>query len=218
MMQSGKMKFIKNWGLGHFLYAYILLKLRHYFGFRISLVRTNEIKDSGLTSFESNNYVFKIINHQDLRRASENNALDLSPIFVDKSETKDDQCLGVLHDQQLVGYTWRTTNPVEIDSGIWLEFGDKVFYRYKSFVLPEHRGKNLLNQIKKLSEKHQLDQGRLNSVSCIETHNYPSIKASTKSGDKTIGYSLFIKNRFGFYSWNSSGARALGVRVYQENK
>ena len=164
---------------------------------------------------EFDGYVFRKIKSDELFAACHNHKLNLSSIFVENSLRRGDECIGVLRKGNLVGFTWRTTLPTRVSGRVWVKFSDLACYHYKSFVLPECRGKNLLGKIILLSEKAYVDVGKSICVSYIESHNYASLKASRKSGNRTIGYAAYINNRSGFYSWHSAGAKAFGFCFYQ---
>jgi hypothetical protein len=172
------------------------------------------IKDSNKLTIEENGYIFRPVALKELNELTIDSDMDLSQNFIDKSQVRGDICIGAFYDDQLVGYTWRTTKPVEIDGAIWIRFSDTGYYRYKSFVSPKHRRKNLFEYMKAVSERPLLEKGCDKLIACIESHNYASLLASSKSGEKTIGYSAYIKNRFGFYSWDSSGAKKYGVQLF----
>lgn len=206
--------FLIRWGLWRTLYAYCLVKLGCYFGFRLQIIKSRELKDSGKHLFEINGYVFRKIESNELFTACNNSKLNLSREFVENSLRRGDECFGALRQGELVGFTWRTTQPTQVSGRVWVKFSDRSSYHYKSFVLPECRGKNLLGNIILLSEKSLIDVGKSACISYVESHNYASLKASKKSGNRTVGYAAYINNRSGFYSLHSAGAREFGFCFY----
>lgn len=218
MMHKGKKHYLKHWGLIKFLYTYLMLKLNSFLGFRLSVVRSRPISDTNQLTIEKNGYLFRPISVEELSQIEISNDMDLSQSFIDKSQQRGDICIGAFFDDQLVGYTWRTSKPVEIDGSIWIRFSNKGYYRYKSFVSPKHRRKNLFEYMKAVSEGPLIEKGCDKLIACIESHNYASLLASSKSGEKTIGFTAYIKNRFGFYSWDSPGAKRHDVHIFLKEK
>ncbi len=213
MMPKGKSAFIKDWGVIRFLHTYLMLKLNRLFGFRISIVKAQEISKSHIEQFEQDGIRYRPLTPEDFGNQSLNRELDISHSFLNKAFSQGDQCVGALVEDQVVGYLWRTTQAVELSHPLYMEFGDKLYYRYKEFVKPEYRGRGIINQIKKLAESKQIAEGRRYAFGCIETHNYPSLIASKKHGDRTLGYSAFIYNRFFFINWSSNRAKQFAIKV-----
>jgi len=214
MMQKGKKQFIANWGFRRFLYAYMMLMLRRFLGFRISAIRAKAIALSQSSTFEEDGLLFRTLTINDFENKDLNNQLDITKKFVAERLKRGDQCVGALCDGKVIGYSWRTILPVEIDGPIWMSYGDRLYYHYKGFVSPDYRGKGLYTKVKKVREIEQFKIGRTHLFGCIETHNYPSLIASDKNSEKTIGYSAYINNRLGFWSWHSRGIKAWDVKVY----
>ena len=215
MMQNGKRNFIKKWGVARFVYAYLMLNLNRFVGFRISAIRSRTIPRSQIDHFDHDGINYRTLNVEDFLDKATNQKLDISYDFVRQALTRGDHCVGALDQGKVIGYAWRTISSVKINSQIKMKFGDKFYYRFKEYVLPEYRGRNIINKIKRVAESRQLAQGKTHAFSCIETHNYPSMKASEKHGDITIGYSAYIENRWGFLSWESKGGKDSKIRVYQ---
>jgi hypothetical protein len=214
MMQNGKSNFIRKWGLARFVYAYLMLKLNRLIGFRISAIRAKAIQDSQLDQFDQDGINYRALSLEDFSDEALNQLLDISCDFVRQALARGDHCVGALDQGKVVGYAWRTTSSVKVDRQIAMKFGDKLYYRFKGYILPEYRGRNIFNNIKRVAESKQLALGRTHAFGCIETHNYPSLKASEKHGDITIGYSAYIENRLVSKHWQSKGAKNWGVATY----
>ena len=216
-MQKGKLNFIKKWGVLRFVYAYTMIMLNRFLGFRISAIRAKKIEKNQVNQIQENGITYRALNHQDFADVKLNRLLDINLSFVEKALSRGDHCVGAVIENKVVGYTWRTIHPVNVDFPIKMRFGEKLYYRYKGFVLPEHRGKNIFNQIKRVAEAEQLALGRTHAFGCIETHNYSSLRASHKHDDSTIGYSAYIDNRFFFAEWSSKSAKRWGISVYKSS-
>jgi len=214
-MDKGKMVFINKWGYWHFIYAYMMLKIKQLLGLRFSIVYSKELDHSNVKSFYDNGYTFRPVKEEDFEKIPDLLALDLTQAFLDKVKLRKDKCAGAFFQEKLIGYTWSTTEAVEINNGVYLSFNDNCYYGYKNFVLPEHRGKGIIQKIKKISINSKEGDNRTKTFSCIESHNYPSLNASKKEGNKKQGFSLFIDNKIGFYSWSSPRAKQIGVKVYK---
>ena len=210
--------FLKRWGFARALYAYCLMKLDYNLGIKFVVVRAKKIIDSEVSSFESDGYVFRKIMPDELMTVATNNGLDLSREFVEKSLRRMDECVGALKNNELVGYTWRTKLSTQISKGIWVKFHERTCYHYKNFVHPAHRGKKLLRNMHLISEKSFISEGKNKCVSYIASHNYSSLKSSYASGERTVGYIVYIKLSYLFASWHSRGAKRFGFYIYQNKE
>ena len=215
-MFNGRIQYIKEWGMLRFLHCYLMLLLKRFLGFRISVVRAQPIVQSRLEKFETNGIEFRELSLSDFSDEAVNRSLDLTRAFVEKNLLQGDQCVGAVKNGQVIGYGWRTVKSIEVDQQVKIQFGDKLYYRYKGYVLPEHRGNGLFNLIKSINEQTLIDNGRTHVFGCIETHNFASLRASLNNGDFTIGYSAYFINRFGLMSWQSRGAKKWGVDVFRD--
>jgi len=215
MMNKGKKAFIKEWGFHRFVFAYIMLKMKHFLGFRFSIVFGKMINHSGVKKFSESGYSFRPVEKADFENIPDLRVLDLTRSFIEKAKLRKDQCFGAFCQKRLVGYSWSTIKPVEIDDDVYLSFNDSCYYRYKNFVLPEHRGRGLIQKIKEIDISDNSKNLRTKIFSCVESHNFPSLNAEKKEGNLKLGFSLYIDNKVGFYSWSSTKAKQLGLRVYK---
>lgn len=215
-MSKGKLAFVKKWGILRFGYAYTMLMLNRFLGFRLSAIRAKHIDSDKYERFEKNGIVYRTLSAFDFNVMELNQSLDISHTFIEKAFARGDQCVGALDGKKVVGYAWRSSSQVEVDYPIYMQFGNKLYYRYKGFVAPEYRGKDIFNNIKLVAESAQIGLDRTYAFGCIETHNYPSLKASHKHGDISIGYTAYISNRFFFLSWSSKKAKHWGIRTFKK--
>jgi hypothetical protein len=215
MMAEGRVAYIKKWGFSRFFYTYLMLLLNRYIGLRLSVIRAKKVANSSLKGFESDGLSFRSLTIEDFQNEKWNLELDINLDFVKKAFARGDQCVGALQGEKLVGYVWRTTQQVQVENSVYMSFGNQLYYRFKGFIHPDFRGKNIFNQIKHLAESESVGKQRLYSFGVIETHNYPSLIASKKSGDQTLGYSGYIQNRLFFLSWGSKGAHSKGIKVFR---
>lgn len=215
MMRYGKLSFIKKWGLLHFIYAYIMLMLKRFIGFRISAIRAKKIQSNPLDQITKAGITYRTLIAEDFSNEKRNQSLDINLAFVEKALARGDHCVGAVVENRIVGYTWRTIQSANVDYPIKMRFGKELYYRYKGFVLPEYRGKSIFNNIKQVAESKQLALGRTHAFGCIETHNYSSLRASEKHGDITIGYSAYIESRLISKHWSSNGAKQWGIATFR---
>ena len=138
----------------------------------------------------------------------------MSQKFVEKALDRGDECYCALKNDDLVGYSWCTSLSTRVCGRVFIKFPYSASYRYKSFVLPEHRGQKVLNGIHRLSEKSFIELGKSKCVSYIECHNYASFKSSDRAGNETIGYAAFLNRDKLFFSWHSRGAKKNGIYFY----
>ena len=216
-MDLNSKKFKKHWGWSRYVYARVMIKLRSLIGLRVSWVYAKKNDFARLTELKAGDYSFRQIQTNDLKDVQNFSILDLSESFVEKAFSRGDQCVAAFFKNKIVGYGWYSLVSTEISEGLYLRFNKDCYYQYKSFVIPEHRGNNLLSQITQI----KIGDDKLNrkiTFSCIETHNYSSLTAYKKNGNDKIGCSAFIENRIGFVNFSSPNLRNYGIEVSKRSE
>lgn len=169
--------------------------------------------DTGIDSVELDRYIFREIDQNELLESTKIPELDLSREFVENSLFRGEKCFGALKGGELIGYTWVTTLPAYVNGQVRVIFPKGAIYNYKSFVLPQHRGRNTVRKLYTLSLRSFMDDGNSIGVGYIETHNYPSLKASDKEGHQTVGYAAYI-SKSDFFSVGTQQERKRSALVF----
>ena len=135
---------------------------------------------------------------------SENQRLDLTEKSVKILESSNKYCFGIFHKTQLVGYNFFAVGDVSPEfntggvpfSGIGLKLPAGVAYLFKSFVLPEYRGKHLLSLAIVDGSKETVGSGGW-AITTTDVKNYSSNKMFVRIGFKRLCVlrEYFIFNR-----------------------
>ena len=100
-------------------------------------------------------------------------------------------CIGALVDDELAGYMFLCTAPVNPDrnsggkiyTGIGLEFNERTRYLYKVLVVPSFRGKGIASNMMRFAARHFYSQ----SIACIVTTTDWTNSAFLRS-TKSVGF------------------------------
>jgi GNAT superfamily N-acetyltransferase len=85
---------------------------------------------------------------------------------------------------------------------------------YKSLVLPSHRGRGIAPALYRFTDRLCVDRGRSFSISCIESHNRPSIAAIRRTGYRRAGYGGYVWRGGTVLPFMSPAARTMSVRFF----
>ncbi len=70
-------------------------------------------------------------------------AAQLSADFLMEATSNADRCVVILEDDYVVSFQWLADRLTWAYEDIWIGFGPRYLYGYKSFTAPSHRGKHL---------------------------------------------------------------------------
>lgn len=156
----------------------------------------------------------RVLWEQDVAPLCRRAELDFQPAKVSAAYARGDLCAGAYESDQLVGYCWFAFAPSPHLDGVWVDFHEKGVWMYKSLVLPSHRGRGIAPMLYRFMDRLCAERGRKFSISCIETHNRPSIAAILRTGYEAAGYACYVRGSRKLLAWRSPGARLLGVRFF----
>jgi hypothetical protein len=133
--------------------------------------------------------------------------LELSPASVREAFARGDVCVGALEDERLLGYAWFAFSPTPESGGTWVDFAPSATYTYRHFVRPSQRGRRIVGGMLFAADAEAVRRGRSTCLTLVYTHNRASIRASERSGARTVGYAACWKLFGRLLCWRSSGAR-----------
>jgi GNAT superfamily N-acetyltransferase len=140
--------------------------------------------------------------------------LDLQSGKVRAAFARGDLCDGAFEGRQLVGYCWFAFAPLPHLDGVWVDFHTRGVWMYKSLVLPSHRGRGIAPALYRFTDRLCAERGRGFSISCIETHNRPSIAAIRRTGYAPAGYAGYFCRERRLLPFSSPAAQDMSVRFY----
>lgn len=120
-------------------------------------------------------------------------AVRISAITVRERLRLGDKCAIALRDGEIISMLWAATGKLYLhEAGTLIDTGDKAFYRYNSFTIPEERQKGLYSGCSRVLYDHYCASGRTQVYGAISVFNLPSQLASQKIGNKIVGESALF--------------------------
>lgn len=141
--------------------------------------------------------------------------LELSPASVRASFERGDLCIGALQEGRLLGYAWFAFGATPESGGTWIGIDRAAAYTYRHFVRPACRGKRLAAGMLLAADAALAQRGRTRCVTLVYTHNRASIRASGRTGARTIGYAACLRLFGRPLSWRSPGAKREALRFFR---
>jgi len=148
------------------------------------------------TEFEPTPAEVRIASDEELRTAAQEMPNQLTPQFVDAAIARGDACLAAFLDGKMVAFSWRSYSVAPHVEGIWVRFKAPYRYGYKSFTLPQYRGKHLLDL--RRGDPYCRERGADRSIGFIASHNLESLQRSKRITNEFIGYAGYVR-LFGRY-------------------
>ena len=201
-----------RFGLATALPSRLLRRLRGWCGLRVYGIYSMRIKLADGPSPALPGFCAQLFEHDDVEQLlayAQAPELELSESFVRGALAKGDVCLGILTNDALVAYTWCAFTPTHDDEGVFVRFDQGYRYAYKSFTLPQYRGKHLLRYFTAIRDRYCCDaRGRSLSIAFIDIDNPASIRAAVALGSRRIGTAGYLKRGRVFWPFATAGARA----------
>jgi len=205
-------EFVARWGYWKAFNALIARKLYQYFGIKLLVIKFGPLPEEGTTCETDSDLVFRVATRDELLKATTNPLLNMSKRFVEDALERGHKCIAAFDGNDLVGYSWRSVSETLLNHSVKVQFPEELVYHYKSFVLPDYRGKRILEGVKRVHFDSSTYQGRSSGFNCVEYSNYASLKASSKQGEVTVGYIILRASGGKSWCWHSSGPKKAGIR------
>ena len=104
-----------------------------------------------------------------------------------------DKCAIALRNGEIISMLWAATGELYLhEAGTLIDTGEKAFYRYNSFTIPEERQKGLYSACSRVLYEYYSALGRTHMYGAISVFNLPSQLASQKVGNKIVGESVLF--------------------------
>jgi GNAT superfamily N-acetyltransferase len=150
---------------------------------------------------------------EELHDAADRGDMMLDKQRVDDSLARGDLCSVAFDGKKLIGYAWNAFRTAPHVDDIWIEFQAPYRYGYKSFVLPEYRGRRISNGTAPHSDADSIRQGFTHAISFVETHNYKSIRANCRHpGRRFEGIAGYFRLFGKVFPFRSPPVKRLGFR------
>jgi hypothetical protein len=198
---------LHRWGLRRAIYMRIMGRLAPFLN--VSYANTRELLPRELRQTRAGCSI-RIASREELLRASANPALQMSAAFIDDALARGDICCAAFDGDDMVAYVWRAFVATRHVEGIWVCFRAPFRYGYKALTLPAWRGRRLLEALGPVADQLCRERGRTMGIGFVSTHNYPSLAASKRYGDRRIGVIGYVRVAGRLFTFRSPGARKVG--------
>jgi GNAT superfamily N-acetyltransferase len=192
----------------------VMQVLQRHFGlnFYRVLVRTLEPAAAGAAPAAIR---FALLEEAELLAHCRDPELELSAASVRDSFARGDVCAGALEGERLLGYAWFAFGATPESGGTWIDFAPGAIYTYRHFVRPGHRGRRIAAGLLPAADACAAQRGREICLTLIYTHNRASIRATERSGSRTVGYAACLRLFGRLLCWRSAGARRHALRFFR---
>jgi hypothetical protein len=203
----------RRWGWRRTLYRELMLALHRLFDLRLFVLHVrSQAADPPEVPLPPGRRV-RLLERDDLVRASVDPRLDMPPRFVEEALGRGDLGVGVFEGERLISYLFRAFAATPAGEGVWIRFEPPYRYGYRGFTLPEHRGEHLQDALAYYTDRLCIERGRTHGLSLIETHNFPSLAADRRRGNVPVGHAACFRIGPRWFIWNSPGARRHRIRL-----
>ena len=134
--------------------------------------------------------------------------------FVESALARGDTCVGAIIENKVVAFTWRSYTTAPHTDGLWVRFQPPYRYGYKAFVVPEYRGKRIMQA--GTGDDYCTSHGYNAAIAFIERDNLPSLhRTNRRDNNKIIGY-IFMLKLFGKrFLFSTKGVKQVGFEFYE---
>ena len=220
MAVQDEQSYRERWGLAATVRSACLRRLRRWFGLRLYGIYAHAIDAAGdpdpvVPGFSAR--LFQPGEAEALLGHAKSPALELSDTFVRSALDKGDVCLAVLHDGAIVAYTWCAFTPTHDDDGVFIRFGKNYRYVYKTFTLPEYRGRHLLRPFTPIRDRYCVTtRGCTRSIAYIDLDNHASIRFAIAIGQRRLGTAGYVKWGLIFLPFATPRVRKQGFGFFMQ--
>jgi GNAT superfamily N-acetyltransferase len=158
---------------------------------------------------------FTELGEVDLLKHCADPALELPGASARGALARGDRCVGALEGGRLLGYAWFAFAPTPESGGMWIDFDADAAYSYRHFVRPECRGRRIAGRLLPAADALCAAQGRGRCLILIHEHNAASIRASERSGARTVGHAVCLTLFGRLLCWRSPGTKRHGLRFFR---
>ncbi len=205
-----------RWGAQRALHI-SLMNLLGRIGFQLVYVYTRALVDYSNAPFEEDGIAYRSLTKTDLRKASLDLELDLTPEFLTRAWSRGDLCCGAFHGDKLVSYAWRSGVEAEHVPGLKVVVANNCRYGYKAFTRPEYRGRGIYPRLTGLEDREYIKRGKTTVIAFSASHNYASRELDKKLGNRTIGLAGYWKIGKHFLLFHTPGVKKHGFSFARDH-
>ncbi|TFH59720.1 MAG: hypothetical protein E4G91_08810 [Candidatus Zixiibacteriota bacterium] len=143
---------------------------------------------------------FEPIQHHDIlfRLAEEADADSFAAVRISARTVRErlklgDKCAIAVREGKTISMLWGATGKLYLaEAGSMIDTGDKAYYRYNSFTVPEERQKGLYRGCSEVLYRYYCSIGKSQLYGVISVFNLPSQIASQKLGNRIVGETTML--------------------------
>ncbi len=201
---------MRRYGLFWTGVGWFFRKLDEWFELQVWVVQTRPL----ITGFEmpqelADRFTFRGLNQDDLVAVCGIPGFDLTEDFVRQAFARGDTCDGVYDGEELIAFTWRTTELAPVIDDLWLRFtGEGMRYGYKALVLPAYRGMRLSHANARHHDLRYRSEGIFTDISYIALANLASLKNAYRDPRrKIVGFAGFLRRGDRFHTFRTPAVK-----------
>ncbi len=206
---------LRRWGFVRMLVSVLYPRLRRL-GLFVAWVNVRPLLDDLPTADAAPaaaGVQFRPATRLECLRACHDPGLELSAEFVEQAFARDWMChIAIVHGE-VVAYAWRATGTVPVAPGVLLRVPDGYSYGFKAHTRPDHRGKGLYPRLARAEIATCAALGLRRGVSLTEVHNFASMAADARFGNRRVGVIGFLRLGSRVWSLRGRAVRRLGLDV-----
>ena len=85
---------------------------------------------------------------------------------------------------------WRALGAAPHEGHVFVDVPKPCRYGYKSFTLPDWRGRRIQSQLARSADPWYIARGYTHAIGFIESDNYASLHSNRKHGNRTVGWAV----------------------------
>ena len=208
-MNKRELQFLRRWGMLRWLYSGLLRVLARVSDFTLCHIFIRPIYPQSSDKQVNSRFSFRLLTADEIHLHADNPALEIDHDFIARALALGDNCSGAFDKDKLIAYSWRAYSATPHTDDIFINFASRYRYGYKAFTLPEYRGQQILQQLHRYTD-YLTRNGRQQQLSCINTHNFPSIHYIHNCGGKTSGMAGYLSLFGKTFFFRSPTAKRIG--------
>lgn len=189
-------------------------RVLHYLGIHIHVVRTRELEETTEYPGTLTGLVYREAEPHELYEAGRDPEMGLSREFLDAAFERGDIAFAAFDGPRLVSYVWRSESAAPHDGNIWARVDPPYCYAYKSFTLPEYRGKRISPGVHLCSDNAMLRRGYKYRAGFVEISNWASLAMGKHMGSQVVGKAGYLGWFGRCISFRSRGVKAIGFEFF----
>ncbi len=155
----------------------------------------------------------RFLTREELLQYAQDPQNDMPPSFLEYAFAKQDQCYGLLYQDQLAAYGWYSNLPTRLSHELSLHFDNAWMYMYRGYTRKEFRGKRLHAVGMANALKRYTDLGFRGLISYVEANNFSSLRSVFRMGYKEFGHVYIVKVWGSFFFYRSSSCDDYGFYI-----